>query len=184
MEGQLVCYRHGGAAPQNKHKAEVRKTVEKIIAAKTSDDTFLYGVHPTVDPGEIFLQMISDWWVRAQAIAVAVQQLVERHGGNLEKALTADTWLDDGSGNAVKTGEHVRGLVDLEFRVIAQVAAWAQVAVKNNLEERRVIIAERNAAEFQRMMKLLLADKGLALTEDQRAEVPLALERVIQQQAA
>jgi hypothetical protein len=177
LEGQAVCASHGGAAPRAQEKALVRLEVQKIVEAGPA--AWKLEGHATADPGEVLLMLISAWKVRAIQLGDAVQQMVDKHDGDLEKALTADSWTETEDGRRVKTGEHTKGLVELESRVVSQLAQWASTAIKANLEERRVQIRERQAEEFSTMARLLMADALLGLTAQQRAEFPRALERVV-----
>lgn len=179
MNGQMVCRLHGGSTPKAKEKALVRLEVEKIVSR---GEWKLEG-HETADPGETLLLLISAWRTRARELANAIQDLVDKAEGNLEKALTSETWMEY-DGKVVKTGEHAKGLVEQEFRVATQLAVWCAVAIKANLEERRVVVAERNAAEFSVMLRRLMGDAMLQLTPTQCDEFPKAIARAVEHGAA
>lgn len=173
-EGQLVCSLHGGNTPQAIDKALVRYEVRK----------FEIEGHETADPGETLLMLISAYRARVIEVGKAIQTIVDKHDGDLEKALVSDTWLQGDDGKSFKTGEHTKGLVDLETRLSTMLAGWCAVAVKANLEERRVILQERNSQEFTSMMRLLINDAQLALDGRQRAEFNTALARAIENHRA
>ena len=175
MEGQRVCYKHGGASIQAREKALIRVTIDKAI----NRGAWKLEGHPTADPGETLLLLISAWKVRLAEVSDAIQGMVDKAGGNLEKALTAETWVENSDGQSVKVGEHLKGLVELEHRIASQLAQWSAVAIKANLEERRVIVQERNGAQFASMLRVILSDARLGLNAQQRAELPKALERMV-----
>jgi hypothetical protein len=163
----VVCAAHGGRAPQVAAKAEVRAEIAK----------FELEGHETVDPGETLLMMISAFRSKAIEVGKTNQKIIDRHGGDLEKALTDSSYITTSDGSVVRVGDHVKALVDLEIRYSDRVASWSALAIKAGLEERRVKLAERQGALLAMVFQHVMRNERLALTAEQREYLPKAIER-------
>jgi hypothetical protein len=167
INGGVVCAAHGGRAPQVAAKAEVRAEIAR----------FELEGHETADPGDTLLMMISAFRSKAIECAKGIQEMVNRHNGDLNKALVSDVYITTSDGDTVKTGESVRGLVDLEIRYSDRVASWSALAIKAGLEERRVKLAERQGELIAQVLRSVMRSPALALSQEQRDVLPLVIEQ-------
>ncbi|MDI3315869.1 MAG: hypothetical protein QJR12_16815 [Mycobacterium sp.] len=151
VRGATVCNKHGGAAPQVKARAAVRA---EVMAWGLGDEK--------VDPGEILLRLVSQSAARAERYAVELEALVDEHGGDIQKAMIADTIMLDRDGQPVKVGEYIRGLAELEAKERDRCANFAAKAVAAGLAERQVRIAERQAEAVLKAIDAALDAAGIA----------------------
>jgi hypothetical protein len=169
--GQKVCHTHGGASPQAVVAAEVRLA--------TQQDVFSFGQHKHLSPGEALLNLIASRHARLELLGDAIQQLVDEAGGDLNEALTGETYITDTNGNTIKVGEHVRGLLQLETALAGQLGQWDIAAVRAQIDIAREKRRAETAAEFSAMVRLLMDHSLLALTTEQRQNFTAALSDVV-----
>lgn len=160
IAGALVCRVHGGAAPQVKAKAAVRAEV------------MAWGLDaPTVDPGETLLKLLSQSAARAQRYASELEDLVAE-SPNLRAALVAQAYGEFGP-----TGEFVRGLATLEAQERDRCATFAAKAIAAGLAERTVRLAERQGQLIADVLRSVMGDPSLGLSDEQRAVMPDVIRR-------
>jgi hypothetical protein len=161
--GADVCRMHGGAAPQVKARAAVRAEVMRWGLGDT-----------TVDPGEVLLRLVSQSAARAERLAVEIELLAEKHGGDLAAAMIGDSLVLDRDGNEVKVGEYIRGLVQLEAQERDRCAGFATKAVAAGLAERQVRLAERQAEVVIKAVEAALEAAGVPVGERGPAKLAAA----------
>ena len=135
IAGGTVCIMHGGQAPQVKKKAAVRAELESWGLGDATDD-----------PGVTLLRLITQSRRRADALAAAIDTMIEAAGGDLTKALVGDTMTTTESGETVKTGEYYRILATKEAEERDRLANFCTKAIAAGLAERVVRMQEREAA--------------------------------------
>ena len=162
IAGGTVCRYHGGASRHVRAKAAVRA---EVMAWGLGDTT--------VDPGEILLRLVSQSAARAEQYAVELEQFVERHGG-IEQAMIGDTLVLDKDGGAVKVGEYVRGLAQLEAAERDRCAGFAAKAVAAGLAERQVRLAEKQAEIVIKAVEAALEAAGVPVGERGPAKLAAA----------
>lgn len=159
VKGALVCHKHGGAAPQVRAMAAVRA------------EAMRWGLGDThVDPGEVLLRLVSQSAARAERYAAELEQLVEE-SPTLREALVGESWVATDAGS-YKAGEYIRGLAQLEAAERDRCAGFAAKAIAAGLAERQVRLAERQGALIADLLRAVMNDPELGLTEEQRKAMP------------
>lgn len=154
VPGATVCRRHL-PNPQARANAAVRAEVMS------------WGLDaPTVDPGETLLKLVSQAAARAQRYADELEDMVadEEH---LRTALIREAYGEFGP-----VGEYARGLVVLEAQERERCANWAAKAIAAGLAERQVRLAERQGALIAEVLRAVMGDPELGLSEEQRRAMP------------
>lgn len=165
IPGGVVCWRHGGKAPQVKAKAAVR--VELLSWGVDQD---------AVDPGETLLKLVTQSWYRATDLKNEMNRVIGE-ADNLRDALIGDAWVGTEDGGAVQSGDYLRGLTILEAQERERCARWSTQAIAAGLAERTVRLAERQGALIAELLRAVMNDPQLGLTEDQRRALPDVAER-------
>lgn len=163
--GGTVCRMHGGANPKTAAKAAVRAEVAAWTLGQAVDD-----------PGEVLLRLVTQSRVRADRYATLIAEKVEESGIDLEAILIGDTMAVTMDGDAVKTGEYIRGLIQLENQERDRLATFATKAIAAGLAERQVRLAERQGALLAQVMVAVMTDPTLGFTDQQREAMPRAIE--------
>jgi hypothetical protein len=162
IRGGNVCRMHGGSAPKVVAKAAVRAEVLSWRLGDAVDD-----------PGEVLLRLVTQSRMRADTLAAEIDERIaagrELYGDEftLSSILVGSTYFE-----GQKTGEYIRGLVQLEAQERDRMAGFAAKAVAAGLGERMVRQAEQNGELLFLMLSAVIADKRLALTGDQRKAMP------------
>lgn len=160
VKGATVCAAHGGMAPQIRAKAAVRA------------ELMTWGLDaPTVDPGETLLKLVSQAAARAQRYAAELEDMVAGED-TLRDALIRQAYGEFGP-----VGEYARGLVVLEAQERERCASWCAKAIAAGLAERTVRLAERQGALIADVLRAVMGDASLGLTEDQRRAMPDVIRR-------
>lgn len=168
IHGGKVCNKHGGSAPQVKAKAAVRAEVMRWSLGEATDD-----------PGEVLLRMVTQSRMRVDGYSALIEQKVaeaqEQFGDDftLESLLVGNTYGEFGN----KTGEYIRGLVQLEAQERDRLVGFAAKAIAAGLAERQVRVAERQGELLAELMRMVMADAELGLTPSQREAMPRVLRR-------
>lgn len=160
VRGTDACRRHAG-----KSLAAVRAQVA------VRDEVLRWGLGDAkVDPGELLLRLVTQSAMRAEAYASELARIVAEKG-DLQKALTGDSYTASAEGAPVKTGEYVRAMTKLEADERDRAGNFAAKAVAAGLAERQVRVAERQAALAAEFVQAVLADLGLAGTPQATAAI-------------
>lgn len=155
VDGATVCKFHGAGAPQVAAKAAVRAEVLRWGLERAH-----------VDPGEVLLRLVTQSARRVEAYAAELEAHVAE-SDTLRAALVAEAYGEFGP-----IGEYIRGLATLEAQERDRCAGFAAKAVAAGLDKRRVELAERQGALIADLLRAVLADPELGLTEEQRRAVP------------
>jgi hypothetical protein len=176
LNGSDKCDRHL-FNPEARRKASVRAELERWGLGDT-----------TLDPGEVLLRLVSQSANRAEFLSMLLQEQYERvESGEQETTLPARlsvfigrTFALNRDGTPVPIAEAVRALVQLEGEERDRCANFAAKAVAAGLAERQVRLAERTGAMIAEVLRAVLSDESLGLSEDQRAAVPALLRQHLQ----
>jgi hypothetical protein len=172
IEGGSVCRSHGGAAPQVKAKAAVRAEVMRWTLGEATDD-----------PGEVLLRLVTQSRMRVDQYAVVIEEKItegQRIWGDeftLERILIGDNMAMTPDGDLVKTSEYIRGIVQLESTERDRLAGFAAKAIGAGLAERQVRVAERQGELLAELMRMVMSDAELGLSDSQREAMPRVLRR-------
>jgi hypothetical protein len=147
------------------------KSLDVVRAARAvREEVVAWGLGDTkTDPGELLLRLVTQAAIRADAYARELERVVEE-ADDLKKALTGDTFAATDVG-AVKTGEYIRALTQLEANERDRAANFATKAIAAGLAERQVRLAERQAELAARFVHAVLADLGLDNTPEAQAAI-------------
>lgn len=179
VQGALVCRYHGGNAPQVRRRAAV---VAELSAWGLSD--------ATEDPGEVLLRLVTQSARRAAFYADLLEQQyaaaeAEDSDGTTVLPRGIGALIGHKMGAAGKDGvlfeqeEAIRGLVQLEAMERDRCSRFAKTALDAGIAERSIRIAERQGALIADMLRLVLADPELGLSDAQRKAVPAIARRVL-----
>lgn len=159
VDGADKCRRHL-FNPQARAKAAVRAEV------------MAWGLDaPTVDPGETLLRLVSQAAARAQRYAAELEDMVAGEA-NLRDAL-----IREAHGEFGPVGEYARGLVMLEAQERERCASWCVKAIAAGLAERTVRLAEKQGALIADVLRSVMGDETLGLSEEQRRAMPDVIRR-------
>lgn len=172
VDGAAVCWSHGGAAPHVATKAAVRAAAAEWGPTDTKED-----------PGDVLLRLVAQSARRCALYADLLQEQYERaEAGDVYsddlglpcnvRALIGHKFALSKAGDAVPVEEAIRGLVELEGIERDRCAGFAAKAIAAGLAERTVRIAERQGELMAEVLRAVLADSRLGLSEAQRIAVP------------
>jgi len=166
IEGGTVCRFHGGAAPQVKAKAAVRAEVLSWNLGDAVDD-----------PGDVLLRLVTQSRIRVERYAASIEAKITEgqkqygDGFTLEAILVGSTYFE-----GQKTGEYIRGLIQLEAQERDRLAGFASKAIAAGLAERQVRMAERQGEMLAAVLLAVIANQALGLTPAQQKALPDVLE--------
>lgn len=179
IDGGTVCRHHGGSNKRVRALATVRAEAAKWTLGESTDD-----------PGEVLLRLITQSRQRADAYASEIERKIEAaqdlYGEDftLERILVGDTYAVTGDGDRVKTGEYIRGLVQLEAQERDRLAGFASKAIAAGLAERQVRLAERQGEMLAHVLAAVMGDPRLALTPEQRKVMPVVIRAQLESSVA
>jgi hypothetical protein len=134
---------------------------------------------PTVDPVEAMLKLVSQSAMRVQIYATEIQEFIQHHHGRgvaVRDALVGQTWItvenDDGEQESVRSGEFLRGIVQLEMQERRLCADLCKTAIGAGLAERQVRAAESHGALWAQVLRNIMGDARLGLSDAQRDIMP------------
>lgn len=145
-------------------KAKAKAAVRAEVLAWGLTDTIL-------DPGEVLLRLVSQSAARAQRYAAELEELVAA-SPSLREALVGETWIGQDDGATYKAGEYIRGLAQLEAQERDRCANFATKAIAAGLAERQVRLAERQGALIAEVLRAVVNDPTLGLSDEQRRVAP------------
>ena len=159
----LACRRHAG-----KKLAVIRAEVA------VREEVLAWGLGDTkTDPGELLLRLVTQAAIRADAYSRELARVVAEKDGDLEKALTGDSYTVGSGEDAtpVKTGEYIRAITQLESQERDRAANFATKAVAAGLAERQVRMAERQAEMAAAFVNAVLDELGVGGTPQAHAAI-------------
>jgi hypothetical protein len=170
---------HGGNAPQVRAKAAVRAEVAQWVVGDQVDD-----------PGETLLRLITQASRRVDALSGEIERQVAagraRWGADfsLQRVLIGERWISDADGEAKKAGEYIRGLIRLEGEERDRLATFASKALAADVMEKQAAIADRHGEMLAELLRRVVDDERVGLSEAQRKALVLVLREAIRSQAA
>ena len=166
VKGATVCRMHGGTAPAVRRNAMIRHELSRWTIGD-----------PVDDPGLLLLAAMTQARIRAAQHADALDQILEREGW--EHAFVGDSYAVDDEGNTHKVGEYARQLAQWEARERQFAADLAVKALTAGIAERQIHLAEQQGTLIADILRAVLNDPTLGLTDQQRARVPGVTRRVL-----
>lgn len=168
LQGSDLCDTHL-FNPASRKKAMVRAELERWGLGDAK-----------VDPGEVLLRLVSQSAARAEFLAQLLAEQYDRVDAGEDtttlpkrlSVLVGRTFALNRDGQPVPIAEAVRALVQLEGEERDRCANFATKAVAAGLLERQVQLAERQGALIADVLRAVLGDDRLGLSQDQLAIVP------------
>lgn len=146
IKGTDKCPAHAG---KSRSKAIAEGAVRTEVMAWGLGDV-------CADPGEVLLRLVTQSAHRAQGYAEELERVVA------ETPKLRDALIGHIEGEFGPVGEYVRGLVRLEAEERDRCAGMATKAIAAGLAERQVRLAERQGLLMAEVIRLILADLGVA----------------------
>lgn len=167
MDGQNICRKHGGNAPQNLAKAKERVTEQKAAALVAT-----YGLKIETTAAQALLDEVQ-WtaghvaWLRER-----VQEIEASAEPGSKSALVWGVTKKKTGGEDYGTTEEAVPNVWLKLyqQERDHLVKVSSAAIKAGIEERRVQLAEQQGALVAQAIRAILGD--LQLTPEQQARVP------------
>lgn len=163
-DGATLCNRHL-VDPKARAKAVLRAEVFTVMGFRRSD------VRTDVDLIWVVQTMIDQALKRADGYAAEIERLVAE-SPSLRDALVGDAYGEGG-----KTGEYIRGIARLEAEERDRAMGWAFKALAVGIEAKRADADSRHGELIAGVLRALLGDTELGLTDGQRAVFPAVLRR-------
>lgn len=171
LKGSEYCDDHL-INPEARKRAAVRAELERWGLGDTN-----------VDPGEVLLRLVSQSANRAEFLSGLLEEQYRRvESGESTTTLPARlsvfvgrTFALNRNGEPVPVAEAIRALVQLEGEERDRCANFAAKAVAAGLAERQVRLAERQGEMIAEVLRAVLGDEALGLSESQVAMVPVLL---------
>lgn len=148
MSGQLVCYRHGGNAPQNRRAAEQRLAKQQVM----DEIAKLAEAPPLESIAEVYDELLA-----VAGTTKAWRELLQSRVSKLRRL---------GTESSEFIGTQLAADVILFERALDRSAKIGEALVRLDLEGRRQALDERTAGQLVAVLRLILGD--LDLTDDQR----------------
>ena len=157
MHGQLICAAHGGRAPQNRQAGRVRVTEMQLRRAMGELD-----VVPVEDPLTALSELAGEVlaWKRLASAHVAVLEGMSRD-------------------NLINGAEEVRASITVFERALDRAVTVLATIAKLNIDERLARIRGEQARQVAELMRKVLGDQSLGLSEAQRSAAPAVIRRYI-----
>jgi hypothetical protein len=127
-----------------------------------------------VDPAEMLLRLVSQSAARLDKLSGELAELVDEQG--LQAALIGEVRVPTEAGSYV-SGDYVRGLARLEAEERDRLAHFAKTALAAGLATRQVELAESQGRLMADVLRKVLGDPALGLSEDQLQIIPGLLRR-------
>jgi hypothetical protein len=164
IAGSRHCRLHAGSGTARAH-AQVRAEVARWTLGSTD-----------VNPGDTLLQLISQSRARVEQYSAKLAEVVDdEYEGDLAAAMVGDSYVVSDDGHMQKVGEYIRGLAQLEANERDRCAKFCEMAIKANLETKRVELALEQGRVIAGFFRLVLTDPRLQLTLEQRQIIPMLM---------
>lgn len=152
IRGATVCWKHGGAAPQVKALAAVRLEVSRWQIGDQTED-----------PGDVLQRLVTQSYRRVELVSAEMERRLT------ESKSLSDLLVGDAMGEFGKIGEYLTGLAIYEAQERERAANFAAKAVAAGLGERQVRLAERQGELLATVLRAIMQDPRLGLSESQQA---------------
>ena len=166
--GATVCGAHGGNTAHVKAKAAIRYELMQWRLEDATDD-----------PVTTLLRLLTQARRRADRYSAELQEVSARYD-TLQEALVGDARVVAPSGDIVKVGEYIRGLVQLEAQERDRVANYSKMAIQANVMERRDRREERLGADIAQLLRKLVASPEVGLSASQQDQFLVVISRELQ----
>lgn len=163
IKGLEVCRVHGGSAKRAKAKSKNITKAKEIQAAARR-----LGVPVDVDPKEGILGLISQKageveWYRLQIASLSKDQ-------DLIWGKTKAVSSDDGYSETYESS--VNTWLILKNEAEKDLARYSEVALKYDIDERRIALAQESVSQVEAVIRYVLADSRLGLDPGKQALLP------------
>lgn len=166
--GGTVCHMHGGKIPRVKAKAALRVELRA------------WGLDaPTVNPVTTMIKLVSQSAMRVEIYSTEIAEFIQVHHGRgvpIRDALVGQTWItvenDDGESESVRSGEYLRGIVQLEMQERRMCADLCKIAIGAGLAQAQLDMAQQQGQLMAGVLRAIMDDPRIALNTAQRTALP------------
>lgn len=169
--GSPVCAMHGSKSPRAIVAAE-RRLAEKLAAD-------LWGGRRDVHPASALLELVGWKASEVEYWRHRVHEIQQDDEATLTWGRTKEKLGGDDYGTTREAKPHIA--LTLLHKAEADLAAYCAAALKAGVEERMVRIAQSTAAQFQRVIQLVLADERVSVAGDVDLVIADALRQGIEE---
>lgn len=165
--GSSVCATHGGTNKQSKKM--IKKKQLKEAATRL-------GVPVETDPKDGILQLIAQkageiQWYKMQIDALQNDQ-------DLVWGITK-TSVSDTEGDTVEYSASVNQWLKLKNEAEKDLARYAEVALKYDIDERKIELARESISQVEAIIRFILADERIGVSKKQMAMVPQLMREAV-----
>lgn len=171
IKGGEVCGAHGGSAPQVRARAEARRA-EKLAAE-------LWGGRRDVHPASALLELVGWKASEVEYWRHRVHEIQQDDEATLTWGTTKVKEGGEDHGTTREAKPHIA--LTLLHKAEDDLANYCSAALKAGVDERMVQLAQSTAAQFQRVIQLVLADERVSVAGDVDLVIADALRQGIEE---
>ena len=161
--GLSVCASHGGRAKQNKRKSK-QIQIEKVATR--------LGVPEDVDPKDGILQLISQKAGEIKWYKMKIEALQSDEALIWGKTQHTTGYNSEGEIDEDRYEAKINLWLTLKNEAEAALAKYAAIALRYDIDERRIAIARDSIMQVEAIIRYILNDSRMGVDRDRMALVP------------